>query len=202
MSHWFDRLAAWSADDGTGDEELRLTRRQAVRAAAGVGAVGVLGGPLAGKALAIAGGNSAQCQCWDKANRINDAANRSLINKLGVAAVVSPAVGVVLTVGLLSTSAAFLGQVVHCGLCKDDPPLQPPPPNLQPCTQRGGARLVLADQCGGGSEGGGGAEVGSGCGPGTSSCPTPGGGDLCCFGSDICCSGCCCIAEVGCGCCG
>lgn len=200
MSHWFDRLATWSADDGEGGEELRVTRRQAVRAAAGAaagaGAAGLLGGPLADRALAIAGGDSPQCRCWDKAIRINNAANRSIIKNLGATAV-TPAGGIVVVVALISTSSAMLGHVVNCGLCRDDPPLEPPPPKFQPCTQRGGLRL-RGDQCGGG---GAGAEAG-GCGGGTSSCPTPGGGDLCCFGSDLCCSGCCCIAEVGCGCCG
>lgn len=200
MSHWFDRLATWSVDDGKGGEELQLTRRQAVRAAAGAGAAGLLGGPLVGRALAIGGGTSAQCQCWDKAGRINDAANRSILKYLGPT-VITPVGGIVVSVALLTTTSAYLGQVVHCGLCKDDPPLEPPPPKFQPCTQRGGLRL-RGDQCGGPEGGGGGAEGGSGCGAGTSSCPTPGGGDLCCFGTDLCCSGCCCIAEVGCGCCG
>jgi len=200
MSHWFDRLATWSVADSEGGEKSLLTRRQAVRAAAGaaagVGAAGLLGGPLAGQAAAIAGGNSRQCKCWDKAGRINDEANFLLFKNIGAAAV-TPAGGFLLITGLLGTHAAYLGQVVNCGLCKDDPPLQPPPPEGQPCTQRGGVRL-RGPQCGGG---GAGAEVG-GCAGGTSSCPTPGGGDLCCFGSDVCCSGCCCIAEVGCGCCG
>jgi hypothetical protein len=202
MSHWFDRLASWSVDDGKGEEELLLTRRQAVRAAAGaaagVGAAGLLGGPMAGKARAIAGGNSPQCKCWDKAGRINDEANLSLAGAIG-GAVVTPAGGILLIFGMVGTSAAYLGSVVHCGLCRDDPPLQPPPPKFQPCTQRGGVRL-RGDQCAG-PGGGAGAETG-GCAGGTSSCPTPGGGDLCCFGSDLCCSGCCCIADVGCGCCG
>jgi hypothetical protein len=201
MSHWFDRLATWSVDDGKGGEESLLTRREAVRAAAGAaagaGAAGLLGGPLADRALAIAGGNSPQCRCWDKAIRINSAANRSILRNLGATAI-TPAGGIVVSVALLSTTAALVGQAVNCGLCKDDPPLEPPPPKFQPCTQRGGVRL-RGDQCGGG--GGAGAETG-GCSGGTSSCPTPGGGDLCCFGSDLCCSGCCCIADVGCGCCG
>jgi hypothetical protein len=196
MRHWFDRLATWSVDDGKDGEELLLTRRQAVRAAAGAGAAGLLGGPLVDRALAIGGGNSPQCRCWDKALRINSAANRSILKNLGATAV-TPAGGIVVSVALLSTTAALVGQAVNCGLCRDDPPLEPPPPKFQPCTQRGGLRL-RGDQCGGS---GGGAETG-GCGGGTSSCPTPGGGDLCCFGSDLCCSGCCCIAEVGCGCCG
>jgi hypothetical protein len=202
MSHWFDRLAVWSAADGEGDDESLLTRRQAVRAAAGaaagVGAAGLLGGPLAGRAAAIAGGNSRQCKCWDKAGRINDEANFLLFKNIGAAAI-TPAGGFFLITGLVGTHAAYLGQVVNCGLCKDDPPLEPPPPDKQPCTQRGGLRL-RGDQCAP-PPGGAGAEVG-GCAGGTSSCPTPGGGDLCCFGSDVCCSGCCCIAEVGCGCCG
>jgi hypothetical protein len=198
MSHWFDRLATWSVDDSEDGAELRLTRRQAVRAAAGAGAVGLLSGPLADQALAIAGGNSPQCRCWDKAGRINDAANRSILKNLGATAI-TPAGGVVVTAALLTAASAYLGQVVNCGLCKDDPPLEPPPPKLQPCTQRGGVRL-RGDQCAD-PGGGAGAEVG-GCAGETSSCPTPGGGDLCCFGSDLCCSGCCCIAEVGCGCCG
>ena len=202
MSHWFDRLATRSVADSEGGEEVQLTRRQAVRAAAaavaGVGAAGLLGGPLAGQASAIAGGNSRECKCWDKAGRINSRANAILGKSIGSAAV-TPAGGIVLLAGLIGTSAAYLGQVVNCGLCKDDPPLKPPPPKLQPCTQRGGVRL-RGDPCGG--PGVGGAEMGSGCSGGTTSCPTPGGGDLCCFGSDVCCSGCCCIAEVGCGCCG
>jgi hypothetical protein len=200
MSHWFDRLAQRNADGGSEDAELLLTRRQAVQAAAGAGAIGLLGGPLAEHAWAIAGGNSAQCKCWDKAGRINDAANRSILKNLGGAAL-TPAGGLVVTVALITTSAAYLGQVVNCGLCKDDPPLEPPPPKLQPCTQRGGIRL-RHDQCGDNPPPAGGAEGGSNCGGGTSSCPTPGGGDLCCFGTDLCCSGCCCVAEVGCGCCG
>ena len=155
MSHWFDRLATWSVADSEDSEEVLLTRRQAVRvaagAAAGVGAAGLLGGPLAGKAAAIAGGNSPQCKCWDKAGRINDAANASIFEGVG-GAVITPAGGIFVIAGLVGTSAAYLGQVVSCGLCKDDPPLKPPPPKFQPCTQRGGARLVLADQCGGSAQ--------------------------------------------------
>jgi len=144
MSHWFDRLATWSAAEGEGEDESLLTRRQAVRAAAGaaagVGAAGLLGGPLAGQAAAIAGGNSPQCKCWDKAGRINDNANFLLFKNIGAAAV-TPAGGFFLITGLVGTHAAYLGQVVNCGLCKDDPPLEPPPPDKQPCTQRGGVRL-------------------------------------------------------------
>ncbi len=200
MSHWFDRLAARSVENEEGGGELQLTRRQAVRVA-GIGTAGLLGGPLAGKAMAISSGEGPECQCWDKAIRINKKANSSILGGLG-GLVLTPAGGIVAVGAILATTSAFLGHVVHCGLCRDDPPLEPPPPKFQPCTQRGGLRL-RGEQCGGPpAGGGGGAEGGSGCGGGTSSCPTPGGGDLCCFGTDLCCSGCCCIAEVGCGCCG
>lgn len=194
MSHWFDRLAAWSAEDREGGEEGLMTRRQAVRAAAtGAGALGLLGSPLVSGAFGIGGGNSPQCKCWDKAIRINDKANASLFDNIGPAAVVSPAAQVVLLTGLLGTTSAFLGQVVHCGLCRDDPPLEPPPPQFQPCTQRGGVRL-RGDQCGGGTPE---PPQTGGCAEGTTDC----GGGLCCFGGDLCCGGCCCIAAVGCTCC-
>jgi hypothetical protein len=198
MSHWFDRLASWSAEGPDDGEERLLTRREAVgAAAAGAGAVGLLGSPLVGTAFGLGEGNSPQCRCWDKANRINNEANRGLIVGLGKEAAIIPGVGIVLLGGLIGTSAAYLGHVVHCGLCKDDPPLEPPPPKFQPCTQRGG--LTLHDQCGGGGGGGGGAQQ---CPNGTHLC-TDG---LCCFGTDLCCANCgtgqCCVVEVGCACCG
>jgi hypothetical protein len=198
MSHWFDRLATWSAEGRDDGEERLLTRRQAVRAAAtGAGAVGLLGSPLVGNAFGLGNGNSPECQCWDKANRINNKANRSLVDNLGPAAVISPAVQVIFFTALLSTTAAYLGHVVHCGLCRDDPPLEPPPPKAQPCTHRGG--LALHDQCGGAPPPSGGGQT---CPNGTHEC-TDG---LCCFGTDLCCANCgtgqCCIVEVGCACCG
>ena len=197
MSHWFDRLAAWSAESDA-EEELRLTRRQAVAgAAAGAGAIGLLGSPLVGEALGIAGGNSPACRCWDKAIRVNNRANRGLVDAFAKEAAIIPGVGIILVGGSIGTSAAFLGQVVNCGLCKDDPPLKPPPPKFQPCTARGGARKA-DDQCGGG-----GVVTppgGSGCGPGTSDCND--GSGLCCFGDDLCCGCNCCVAAVGCTCCG
>src|SRR5262245_4563013 len=123
MSHWFDRFATWSVGDEKGGEELQLTRRQAVRAAAGaaagVGAAGLLGGPLARQASAIGGGTSPQCQCWDRAIHTNNVANRLILRNLG-GTVVTPAGGIVVTVGLITAAAAMVGQAVHCGLCKDD----------------------------------------------------------------------------------
>jgi hypothetical protein len=201
MSHWFDRLATWSAEERDDGEEGVFTRRQAVLATAGVGAAGMLGSPLLSRAF----GEDPGCDCARAAYRkFDDAANKlekKYINHGNPFFLpLSAPIFVIAYAGLLT--GAYAGQQYHCGVsgadCKQIPSGKPPPPKAQPCTQRGGVRL-RGDQCGGD---GGGATGGSGCGGGTSSCPTPGGGDLCCFGSDLCCSGCCCIAEVGCGCCG
>jgi hypothetical protein len=195
MSHWFDRLAAWSADGQEEGEERVMTRRQAMgAAAAGAGAVGLLGSPLVSEALGIAGGNSPECKCWDKAIRINNTANKGLVDSLGRGALFIPGLQPVLLGGLFATTSVFLGQVAGCGLCKDDPPFKPPPPKFQPCTPRGGMRL-RGDQCGGDTIPEPPATV---CPTGTHDC----GGSLCCFGSDLCCGSCCCIVDVGCGCCG
>jgi hypothetical protein len=200
MSHWFDRLASWSAEGRDEGDEGLLTRRRALAAAAGVSAAGILSSPLLPKAFAEPAG----CDCARDINRkFQDEAKalkRDTIDSgNGLVALVTLPYFLLAYSGLVTGS--FAGQQYHCGVngadCNKVPSGKPPPQNQQPCTQRGGLRL-RGDQCPGG---GAGAETG-GCGGGTSSCPTPGGGDLCCFGSDLCCSGCCCIAEVGCGCCG
>jgi len=200
MSHWFDRLASWSAEDRDDGEELRLTRRQAVRSAAtGAGAVGLLGlgSPLIGRALADNAGNCACQRAQRKDNhRVMHNLRQEFLDNTGTYILV-PAASAIFLGALIAISLENTSALMRCGSCESQVPLKPPPPDREPCTQRGGVRLRGA-QCGGSP----GAEVGSGCGPGTSSCPSPGGGDLCCFGSDICCSGCCCVAEVGCGCCG
>jgi hypothetical protein len=201
MSHWFDRLASWSAEGRDEGEEPRLTRRRAVVATAGVGVAGVLGSPLVSRVFAEDPG----CGCARQVNRefekeAGKLERKYLNNGNGVLSLVTVPYFLLAYSGLVT--GAFLAQQHRCGVsgseCKKVPSGKPPPPNKQPCTQRGGLRL-RGDQCA--PPGGAGAEVG-GCAAGTSSCPTPGGGDLCCFGSDVCCSGCCCIAEVGCGCCG
>lgn len=199
MNHWFDRLASWSAEDRDDGEELRLTRRQAVRTAAtGAGAVGLLGSPLIGRALADNAGNCACQRAQGRDNhRVMHNLRQNFLDNTGTYILV-PAASAVFLGALITISLENTAALINCGSCESEVPLKPPPPKFQPCTQRGGVRL-RGDQCAG--PGGAGAETG-GCGGGTSSCPTPGGGDLCCFGSDLCCSGCCCIAEVGCGCCG
>lgn len=202
MRHWFDRLASWSAGGGDEGEEGLLTRRQAVLAAAGVGAAGILSSPLLPKAFAEDPG----CDCARKVeqqfdNKVTKLEHQTLDHGNGLLALVSVPYFLFAYSGLVT--GAFLAQQHRCGVsgisCDKVPSGKPPPPQKQPCTQRGGLRL-RGDQCE--PPAGGGAEVGSGgCGPGTASCPTSG-GDLCCFGDDICCAGCCCIAVVGCGCCG
>ena len=195
MSHWFDRLAAWSADDPDEGEERLLTRREAVgAAAAGAGAVGLLGSPLVSEAWGLFGGSSPQCKCWDKASRINNTANRGIRDAFGRDALLIPGLQPLVLGALFGTTVAFLGQTAACGFCRDDPPFEPPPPKFQPCTQRGGVRKA-GDQCAGQTNP---EPPKSECAQGTHDC----GGGLCCFGSDLCCGGCCCIVEVGCGCCG
>ena len=189
MSHWFDRLASWSAGDEDDGEELRLTRRQAVRTAAtGASAAGLLGlgSPLIGKALAD---NASNCAC----QRAQRADNRRVMHNLrqefldnAGGYILVPGASAVFLGALITISIQNTAALMGCGGCESQVPLKPPPPKFQPCTQRGGVRLRGdGDQCPP-PPGGAGAETG-GCGGGTSSCPTPGGGDLCCFGSDLCC---------------
>jgi hypothetical protein len=198
MSHWFDRLATWSAEGDAGEEQ-RLTRREIVGGAAvGAGAASLLASPFITKAF----GESAACACWREAINNNTKVGHQLVDNLiftPSSILIGPLNLAIFTVAYAGLNAGTVAKAISCGNCDNAPSGKKPPPKFQPCTQRGGVRL-RGDQCGGGD--GGGATGGSGCGGGTSSCPTPGGGDLCCFGSDLCCSGCCCIAEVGCSCCG
>jgi hypothetical protein len=201
MSHWFDRLAGWSAGGRDDGAEAGLTRRQAVLGAAGVGAAGLLASPLIPKAAAEPAG----CDCARSVGKQYENEEKNLQRTYidhgnGLLALATVPFYLIAHAGLVT--GTYLNMQHNCGAfpdeCDKGPSGKPPPKNKQPCIQLGGFRR-RGDQCDPGS--GGGAEVG-GCAGGTSSCPTPGGGDLCCFGSDICCSGCCCIAEVGCGCCG
>lgn len=201
MSHWFDRLAGWSAEGGSEGEEVGLTRRQAVLGAAGISAAGLLASPLISKA----GAEPAGCDCARSVGRQYENEEKNLQRTYldsgnGLLSVLTVPIYLIAHAGLVT--GTFANMQHKCGAFADEcdkvPSGKPPPPAKQPCTQRGGFRR-RGDQCE--PAGGAGAETG-GCGGGTSSCPTPGGGDLCCFGSDLCCSGCCCIAEVGCGCCG
>jgi hypothetical protein len=201
MSHWFDRLASWSAEGRDRGEESGLTRRDAVLGAAGVSAAGLLASPLISKA----GAEPAGCDCARSVGQQYQNEERNLQRTYldsgnGLLALVTVPIYLLAHAGLVT--GTYLNMEHKCGAFPDEcgkgPSGKPPPQNKQPCTQRGGFRR-RGDQCEGPA--GGGAEVGSGCGPGTASCPTSG-GDLCCFGDDICCAGCCCIAAVGCGCCG
>jgi hypothetical protein len=199
MSHWFDRLAAWSAEERDDGEERVFTRRQAVMATAGVGAAGMLGSPLLSRAFAEDPG----CDCARNAYRKFDKAADRLENRLinhgnPFLLPLSAPIFVIAYAGLLT--GAYAGQQYHCGVsgseCKQIPSGKPPPPKFQPCTHRGGMRM-RGDQCGGDVTA---PPGGSGCGEGTTSCND--GSGLCCFGDDLCCGCNCCIAVVGCTCCG
>jgi hypothetical protein len=200
MSHWFDRLAAWSAEEPDAGEERLLTRRQAVLATAGVGAAGMLGSPLLSKAFAGDPG----CDCARNAYRKFDNAadrleNRYIHHGNPFLLPFTAPLFVIAYAGLLT--GTYAGQQYHCGVsgseCSNIPSGKPPPPKAQPCTHRGG--LALHDQCGGAPPPSGGGQT---CPNGTHEC-TDG---LCCFGTDLCCANCgtgqCCVVEVGCACCG
>jgi hypothetical protein len=200
MSHWFDRLAAWSAEEPDAGEERLLTRRQAVLATAGVGAAGMLGSPLLSKAFAEDPG----CDCARNAYRKFDNAadrleNRYIHHGNPFLLPFTAPLFVIAYAGLLT--GTYAGQQYHCGVsgseCSNIPSGKPPPPKAQPCTHRGGMRM-RGDQCGGGDVTA--PPGGSGCGEGTTSCNDSSG--LCCFGDDLCCGCNCCIAVVGCTCCG
>jgi hypothetical protein len=196
VSHWFDRIAVKAA---AAEDERLLTRRDTLKgAAAGAGAVavGALGSPFITRAL----GEPAGCKCMRDALDRNDRVTGELLDKLVLtpSAALTPLNVAIFTVAWAGLNLGTAARGAACGFpdCPGKVPSgKPPPPQFQPCTQRGG--LALHDQCGGG--GGGGAQQ---CPSGTHLC-TDG---LCCFGTDLCCANCgtgqCCIAEVGCACCG
>ena len=201
MSHWFDRLATWSSEDSDAGEERLLTRREAVgAAAAGAATVSVLSSPLLAEASNRLFKESAACACWREALKENNKVTGQLLDNLiyTPSAAVTPLNAAIFTIAYTGLNLGTVAKGISCGSCDNDkvPSGQKPPPNFQPCTQRGGVRL-RGDQCGGG---GGNAEPGQPtCAPPTHACA----GGFCCFGSDLCCGGgCCCIVEVGCGCCG
>jgi hypothetical protein len=201
MSHWFDRLATWTADGPAEGEQRLLTRRQAVRAAAtGAGTIGLLGSPLLGKALAEHPGCDCARKVGDNADRtLNKLTDDLILNPLTLVSPLGAAIWLVAGTGLYA--GALAKQLGHCGVAGQDcgpglPSGKPPPPNAQPCTHRGGRRM-RGDQCGGDVTA---PPGGSGCGEGTTSCNDSSG--LCCFGDDLCCGCNCCIAVVGCTCCG
>jgi hypothetical protein len=198
MSHWFDRLATWSAEDRDDGEQRLLTRRQVVGSAAtGAGAVGLLGSPLVSEAWGIFGGSSRACKCWDAAGHVFDKQAGGLVDAfIFNAAVVTPIFQAEFLAGYLAAGSQYLGSITNCGFCRDDPPNKPPPPKAQPCVQRGGIRR--GDQCAPPPN------------QGVLTCPehtTACQDDSCCFEGDACCpcpeSGgyICCAGSIGCTCC-
>ena len=198
MIHWFDRLAAWSAEDRSEREGARVTRRQAMKgAASGAGAVGLLASPLVAQASRRLLKESAACACWREAIRDNDKATGQLLDNLifTPSAAITPLNAAIFTIAYTGLNLGTAAKGLSCGSCDQQriPSGKPPPPQFQPCTQRGGVRQ-RGDQCAGGTP----EPPVTECAVGTHDC----GGGLCCFGGDLCCGGCCCIPEVGCSCCG
>jgi hypothetical protein len=196
VSHWFDRLAVRAAED---ESARLLTRRDTLKGAA-AGASAVAAGALASPLITRALGESAACKDAREALKHNDEVTGKLLDQLifTPSAALTPLNAAIFTVAYAGLNFGTVARYAASGFpdCSGKVPSgKPPPPQFQPCTQRGG--LTLHDQCGG--DGGGGAQQ---CPNGTHQC-TDG---LCCFGTDVCCSNCgtgqCCIAEVGCACCG
>jgi hypothetical protein len=182
---WFDRLSVRAAEG-----EPTFTRRTAVKTAA-AGALATT--PLASSAVAQVGVHlrESACQCQQEAERTaqrhGDAAWRQFIGPNGKRLLI-PNNFMFISAALAGVFAGLAVAKLACGPCPSNP--------SGSLTGGGG---------GGGScrpRGGTCPPPGSGCPSGTSPCDE----GLCCFGSDLCCS-CngvaqCCVAEIGCTCCG
>jgi hypothetical protein len=188
MAHWFDRLSDRAAS-GNGS----MTRRELVRAGAGIGAAGALGSPLVGQAAGEAAAllRAGTCQCHDDADRRFKRAADSLVRSNGPTFLASPLNTLLFGLASGGLISGYVARKLSCGECRRSPSgtSTPAPPSHAPCrAARGG---VCVDP--GGGEGG--------CPAGTTFCS----GGLCCFGDDLCC-GCngqptCCVSAVGCACC-
>jgi hypothetical protein len=199
-AHWFDRLArvqAASSRAGVG-ESAGLTRRDALtRAGAGTlgfGALGFLGavpatasatpGPARPTSRALAGLPAACGECNKEANKFRNKLAHKIDNNLYRAAP-TPAVAAaafVWAIASITNEAARSSELRECSTGACNPQSYLPAPSANPATE---------------------AETGAVLCPGdTHDCGTiPGStSHYCCFGSDVCCHGTCCIAEVGCAC--
>ncbi|HTT95469.1 MAG TPA: hypothetical protein VMF55_12405 [Solirubrobacterales bacterium] len=197
-THWFDRLARTRAAASQpvvgGSEEL--TRRDALaRAGAAtlsLGAIGALGAfPAAAAATPRTGtrarDNTRLVECRRCRQESHERAIKSL-DHIGfefAKSVFTPAVGVTMLIyiaQLVGTELGHYSSLQDCvkGVC--NPQSYKPAPSATPATEvETGAPI---------------------CPPGTRDCgEAPGTGNhYCCFGTDMCCNGTCCIADVGCAC--
>lgn len=196
-AHWFDRLArvrAASSPPGIGGS-AELTRRDALaRAGAatlGLGALGAFGAlPVAASATRrptarAADAQLAACGACNKANDKEANAKEGRIAAEFLRSAPTPAVGLAAANWILSVIGAEAGRYAGLRGCANgvcNPQSYNPAPSATPATEvETGAPM---------------------CPDGTHDCGAiPGSTDhYCCFGSDVCCHGTCCIAEVGCAC--
>lgn len=196
-AHWFDRLArihAASSQAGVGGS-AGLTRRDALaRAGAGtlgLGALGAFGAlPVAASATprpasqALDGLPAACGECNNEANKSrNKLARRN--DRTFLRYVPTPAAGLaafVWAVNSIANEAGRSSELRECAAGVCNPQSYQPAPSANPATEaETGAVLCPGDT--------------HDCGaiPGSTT-------HYCCFGSDVCCNGTCCIAEVGCAC--
>ena len=197
-AHWFDRLARIhpaSSRAGVGGG-AGLTRRDALaRAGAatlGLGALGAFGAlPVAASAtprrdsLALAGQPAACGECNNEVNKFRNKLAHGLDRSFLKRGAPTPAAGLaafVWAVNSIVNEAARSSELRECAAGVCNPQAMSPAPSANPATDVESGAPV----CPGGTHD---------CGaiPGSTS-------HYCCFGSDVCCNGTCCIADVGCAC--
>jgi hypothetical protein len=198
-AHWFDRLArsrAVSSQAGIAGS-AGLTRRDALaRAGAatlGLGALGAFGAlPAAASATtpAPARASDAQLAACGKCNKSNDETVNQIESEISAEFLkhaATPAVGLgafYFVAKFVGAEARRYGGLRKCakGVC--NPQSMSPAPSATPATEVETGAPICPD--------------------GTHNCgEAPGSkAPYCCFGTDLCCNGTCCIAEVGCACVG
>lgn len=201
--HWFDRLArihAASSPAGVGGSD-GLTRRDALtRAGAGtlgLGALGVFGvlpaaasatsspAPRARPASRALDGLPAACvECNNEKNKFRNRLRRHFDKSLRLGAITpaAPLVVFVWAVENIANEAGRAAELRECAAGVCNPQSYQPSPSANPATEAGTGAVL----CPGGTHD---------CGaiPGSTT-------HYCCFGTDVCCNGTCCIEEVGCAC--
>jgi hypothetical protein len=195
--HWFDRLARIHAASSQAGVEgsAGLTRRDALtRAGAGTLSLGALGAfgalPVAASATprpasrALDGLPAACAECNKEANKFRNKLKRHFDKtlRLGALSPAAPLSVFVWAVENIANEAGRAAELRECAAGACNPQSYQPAPSANPATEAGtGAVLCPGDT--------------HDCGaiPGSTT-------HYCCFGSDVCCNGTCCIAEVGCAC--
>lgn len=190
--HWFDSLARRHSRsvEATPDETARITRRTALARAGGAALALTALGPLVPDAAARGrpayrsnAVQSAACTaCVQDARRVyrrsreglrlNSPSTLLLIGQLAVAGL------------LVGVEYGYFSSLSNCSRTVCDPQAMSPAASANPAIDPATGEPV--------------------CPGGTHDCgPIPGtGAHYCCFGSDLCCGGTCCIQEVGCACVG